>query len=196
MKNSPRLSLALAGALFGFASFTVSSALAAGDGRVEFKNFLPASVGEVVEIDIHPGLMKFAAKLAGKQEPEAAELLSKIQHVRVNVVHLDDSNRADAVAKVAAVRAKLEADGWMRTVSVRDSKKGEDVRIYIQQSSDEAISGIVVTVIENNKQAVFVNVVGDIRAEQLASLGAQFDIKPLRELKPRHLKTETVVEKS
>jgi len=33
----------------------------------------------------------------------------------VNVVHLDDSNRADAVAKVAAVRAKLEADGWMRT---------------------------------------------------------------------------------
>ena len=196
MKNSNRLSLALAGALFGFAAFTAPSARATGDGRVEFKNFLPASVGEVVEIDIHPGLMKFAAKLAGKQEPEAAELLSKIQHVRVNVVHLDDSNRADALAKVAAVRAKLEAEGWMRTVSVRDSKKGEDVRIYIQQSSDEAITGIVVTVIENNKQAVFVNVVGDIRAEQLASLGAQFNIKPLSELKKHELRSDTVVEKS
>lgn len=196
MKNPKCLSLALAGAVLGLVAFTSTSARAAADGRVEFKNFLPASVGEVVEIDIHPGLMKFAAKLASKQEPEAAELLGKIKHVRVNVVHLDDSNRADAVAKVAAVRAKLEADGWMRTVSMRDSKKGEDVRIYIQQSSDEAISGIVVTVIENNKQAVFVNVVGDIRAEQLASLGAQFNIKPLSDLKKHDLNTDTLVEKS
>lgn len=196
MKNSNRLSLALAGALFGFAAFTTTTSRAAGNGRVDFKNFLPAAVGEVVEIDIHPGLMKFAAKLAGKQEPEAAELLSKIQHVKVNVVHLDDTNRADAVAKITAVRAKLEAEGWMRTVSVRDTKKGEDVMIFIQQTSDDAITGVVVTVIENKKQAVFVNVVGDIRAEQLASLGAQFNIKPLRELKKHQLKSETAVEKS
>jgi len=51
-------------------------------------------------------------------------------------------------------------------------------------------------VIENNKQAVFVNVVGDIRAEQLASLGAQFNIKPLSDLKKHELKADTVVEKS
>jgi len=70
MKNPTRLSLALAGALLGLVAFTSTSARAAADGRVEFKNFLPASVGEVAEIDIHPGLMKFAAKLAGEQSPK------------------------------------------------------------------------------------------------------------------------------
>ncbi|MBC7369842.1 MAG: hypothetical protein H7343_24015 [Undibacterium sp.] len=106
MKKSIRLSLALAGALCGVSSFAAASPPAA-SGHVDFKNFIPAATGEVVEVDINPSLLRFAAKLAGKQEPEAAELLHKIQQVRVNVVALDDSNRADALAKIAAVRASL-----------------------------------------------------------------------------------------
>lgn len=195
MKNSIRLSLALAGALSGASAFATTST-AAPSGHVDFKNFLPAAIGEVVEVDINPGLLRFAAKLAGKQEPQAAELLNKIQHVRVNVVDLDDSNRADALAKIAAVRAQLEAAGWQKAVSVRDSKKGEDVMIFIQQTSDDAIAGIVVTVIENKKKAVFVNVVGDIRADQLASIGAQFNIPPLRNLIKEHQKADATAEKS
>lgn len=195
MKNSIRLSLALAGALFGVSVFAATSTPAS-SGHVDFKNFLPAAVGEVVEIDINPSLLRFAAKLAGKQEPEAAELLNKIQQVRVNVVALDETNRADAIAKITAVRAQLEAAGWQKTVSVRDSKKGEDVMIFIQQTSDDAIGGIVVTVIEGKKQAVFVNVVGDIRAEQLASIGAQFNIKPLHKLIKEQKKADPTAEKS
>lgn len=195
MKNPIRLSLALAGALLGVSSFAATSAQSR-SGHVDFKNFIPASVGEVVEVDINPSLMRFAAKLAGKQEPQAAELLNKIQHVRVNVVDLDDSNRDDAFAKIAAVRAQLEAAGWQKTVSVRGSAKGEDVMVYIQQTSDDAITGIVVTVIEGKKQAVFVNVVGDIRAEQLASIGAHFNIKPLRNLIKDDQKAENKEEKS
>jgi hypothetical protein len=195
MKNSIRLSLALAGALLGSSAFAATTATAP-SGHVDFKNFIPAAVGEVVEVDINPGLLRFASKLAGKQEPEAAELIGKIQHVRVNVVDLDDGNRADAIAKIGAVRAQLEAAGWQRTVSVRNSKKGEDVMVFIQQGSDDAIAGIVVTVIENKKQAVFVNIVGDIRADQLASLGAQFNIKPLRNLIKDEQKAEAKEEKS
>lgn len=196
MKNSIRLSLALAGALLGSTAFAANTSTTAVSGHVDFKNFIPAAVGEVVEVDIHPGLLRFASKLAGKQEPEAAELIGKIQHVRVNVVDLDDGNRADAIAKIGAVRVQLEAAGWQRTVSVRNSKKGEDVMVFIQQASDDAIAGIVVTVIENKKQAVFVNIVGDIRADQLASLGAQFNIKPLRNLIKDEQKAEAKAEKS
>lgn len=195
MKNLISLSLALAGALFGASAFA-ATATPAPNGHVDFKNFIPAAVGEVVEIDINPSLLRFAAKLAGKQEPQAAELLNKIQNVRVNVVDLDDSNRADALGRIAAVRAQLEADGWQKTVSVRNSKKGEDVMVFIRQTSDDAIAGIVVTVIENKKQAVFVNVVGDIRADQLASIGAQFNIPPLRNLIKEQQKADTTAEKS
>jgi len=112
------------------------------------------------------------------------------------VVDLDDSNRADALGKIAAVRAQLEADGWQKTVSVRNSKNGEDVMVFIRQTSDDAIAGIVVTVIENKKQAVFVNVVGDIRADQLASIGAQFNIPPLRNLIKEQQKADTTADKS
>lgn len=196
MKNSIRLSLALAGALFSASAFAATSTPAP-SGHVDFKNFLPAAIGEVVEVDINPSLLRFAAKVAGKQEPQAAELLGKIQHVRVNVVDLDDSNRADALGKIAAVRAQLEAAGWQKAVSVRNSKKGEDVAVFIQQAGDDAIAGIVVTVIQNKKQAVFVNVVGDIRADQLASIGAQFNIPPLRNLINKEpQKGEATAEKS
>lgn len=68
--------------------------------------------------------------------------------------------------------------------------------VFIQQTSDDVITGIVITVIEGKKQAVSVNIVGDIRAEQLASIGAQFNIKPLRNLIKERQKADTTAEKS
>ena len=177
MKNILSVSFIAAG--FALAAHGLSAKTASA-GSVDFGSFAATGNGQVVEVKLEPALIKFAAKVAAVKEPEAAELLKNIEQVRVNVVELDETNLADATAKIAAVRTQLESAGWAPTVSVRDPKKGDDVVVYIKTGADDSIEGIVVTVIEDKKQAVFVNVVGNIRPEQLAELGKRFDIDMLK----------------
>src|SRR5882672_12689077 len=94
MKHVIRDSLALA-VLSAFASVGVCADNPP-PGYVDFGKFLPpASGGEFVEVHIKSNLISMVARLAEKSEPEAAELLRGLKLVRVNVIGLDDSNRAD-----------------------------------------------------------------------------------------------------
>ena len=129
-------------------------------------------------------MLKFVAKLAATQEPEAAELLNNLRRVRVNVVGLDESNKAATVARMQEIRASLERLGWEQIVTAREPRSAgaDDVAVYMK-SDENAIQGLIVTVIEHKGNAVFVNVVGNIRAEQLVKLGEKLDIKPLHRLK-------------
>jgi len=188
MKNLIRCSLAAAGLVLASQGFAAKAPSA---GYVDFAAFTPNPDGQLVEVKVDSGLLKFAAKVAAAREPEAAELIRNIESVRVNVVELSATNVADATAKIEGVRSQLEAAGWAPTVKVRDPKKGENVAVYIKSGADDTIEGIVVTVLEDGKQAVFVNVVGNIRPEQLGEIGQRLDIPVL---KRSEVKTTAVAE--
>lgn len=161
------------------------AAYAAGSGTVDFGSFAPAAGKEYVEINLKPALIKFAAKIVAKDDPEAAELLRNIDGVRVHVVGLDESNRATTVTRMNEIRSALAGSGWEQMVTVKqtDEKGGDDVAIFVKTADDEAIAGVVVTVLSNKGEAVLVNIAGNIRAEQIVTVAEKFDIKPLRELK-------------
>lgn len=184
MKN--HLRSALAATTLSLASL-VSAQAATEAGLVDFGQFSAGPKSKFVEVNVQSGLLKFAAKIAASQEPEVAELLKNIRHVRVNVVGLDDTNREATLARVESIRADLASKGWEKIVTAREPKKGgtDDVAIFMK-SNDDTILGLVVTVIEGKGEAVFVNVVGNIRAEDLAKLGEKLDIKPLSKLKLQH----------
>lgn len=180
--NNP-LRSTLAAALLSLACVTSTSA-ADEPGYVDFGKFAAGPDSKFVEVNIQSGLLKFAAKLAASHEPDAAELLKNIRHVRVNVVGLDDTNKASTLARMESIRADLEKKGWEKIVTVHEPKaSGSDDVVVFMKSTDDTIHGIVVTVIESKGNAVFVNVVGNIRAEDLAKLGEKLDIKPLNKLR-------------
>lgn len=155
-------------------------------GWVDFGKFAaPAKGGQFVEVNLNGNLLSLAAKIAEKQEPEVSDLIRNIKAIRVNVVGLDDGNREALGNRMSQVRSELEAKGWERIVTVLE--KGQDIGVYLKHRGEEAIEGVVVTVIENGKQAVFVNVVGDIKPEKLALLAEHFDIEPLKKV-ARHAK--------
>ena len=172
-----------------FRSFTLAlitagfglTARADSPGMVDFGKFTPPGNGsEFVEVQIRSNLLNFAATLVEKDEPDAAKLLRGVQLVRVNVVGLSDANREEMQKRVQTIRQDLEARGWERNVNVQ-GKDGEDVGVYTQTQGGTAIAGIVVTVVDS-EHAVFVNLVGDIRPEQIAALGEKLNIKPLKKL--------------
>ena len=171
--------LSLAAAALAATAFAAEPA----PGYVDFGKLIPADQGTFVEVNVPTGLLKFAATLAAKQEPQAAQLLGNLKHVRVNVVELNDANRQQMLERVKTVRQELQSQGWNQIVTVREQPKGDDVQIFARTGDDAAIQGLVVTVIDNGNEVVLVNVVGEIKPEQLAELANRFDIEPLKKLK-------------
>jgi hypothetical protein len=180
MKCILRASAAVAALIF--ASAAASPAADPTPGYVDFGKIAPSTEGKFVEVNLPEGLLKFASMFASKQEPQAAEVLRNIKHVRVNVVELSDANRSQIIERVKAVRQELETSGWTQIVNVREQPKGDDVQIFAKMHGAEAIEGLVVTVIEDNHEVVLVNIVGDIKPEQIATLAERFNIDPLKKI--------------
>ncbi len=158
-------------------------------GYVDFGKLVPSAEGKFVEVNLSEGLLKFAATICSHEEPQAAEMIRNLKHVRVNVIELNDANRATTIERVKAVRQQLEAQGWAQMVNVREAPKGDDVQIFAKTRGEEAIEGLAVTVIENQHEVVLVNIVGDIKPEQIASLAERFNIEPLKKIGPAKPKT-------
>lgn len=148
-------------------------------GQVDFGHLARGDARrQVVEVNLDSNLISMVARLAASQEPEVATLLKGLRSVRVNVVGVDDSNRAAVAEQMTGIREQLDAGGWNRIVTVREPD--QDVAIHLKARGDEAIEGVTVTVRNGSSEAVFINVVGDILPDQLAELGERFDIEPLR----------------
>jgi hypothetical protein len=178
MKNSFVAALATT-----MASFALSSlgADALPPGQVEFGKFSPpGGDGEFVEVNVGSSLISLAATFLQKEEPDIAQLLSGLKLVHVNVIGVSDENKADLQKRSQSLRQELEGKGWEKIVTAQ--QQGQDVGIYLKTEGKDAVQGLVVMVMDGNKQAVFVNVVGNIKPEQLATLGDRLHIDPLKKI--------------
>lgn len=147
-------------------------------GLVTFGQFTKPTNGELVEINLNGDTIAMALQLAGQGQPDFADALAGLQAVRVSVIGLDDQNRENVINRMRAVRGELESGGWQRIVSVQDKK--EDVGIYLKSKGREAIQGVVVTVTDGRKEAVFVNVAGELKMEKLMALGEKLNIGAIK----------------
>jgi len=155
----------------------------AAPGYVDVGKFKPTEGCQFVEVNLNAQLLKFASVFVDKEEPAIAALIRTIQHVRVNVVGYDESTRAETTDRVEGVRRELESQGWTQTVTVKQSEDAENVAVYLKMAADDSVDGVVVTVINPNKrEVVFVNLVGNIKPEQIALIGKCLNIDPLAKL--------------
>ncbi len=151
-------------------------------GQVDFGKFTPpGDGGQFVEIQINSNLLSLAAQVVEKQQPDAAKLLRSVQLVHVNVIGLTDENRAELEKRVRQIRHDLDAAGWDHNVAVQD-KDGKDVGVYTKTRGGEALAGLAVTVVDPKNTVVLINIVGDIRPEQVAALGEKLNIGPLKDV--------------
>ena len=178
MKKSFPLILGLAFAL----SLTAASAQPASQspGYVDFGELAPSEEGEFVEVNIKQNLINMVAKLTERDEPEVTHVLRNLESVRVNVVSLNDDNRSQLVDKVRSIRSQLDGKGWERIVTVKDG--AEDIGIYTLIRGEEAFEGIVITVIDGDNEAVLVNIVGNIKPEEIAMVGERLNLDPLKQI--------------
>lgn len=150
-------------------------------GYVDFGNLEKFETGEeVTEVIIEEHLLRMVAKMAGKNEPELESVLKGIKLIKVNSFGVTEANYEKLVSLVKDVDKKLMSAGWDRIVKTRS--KDEVVNVFIRTSSEEKIEGLVVTSIERNSEATFVNIVGDIDLETIGELSDKFDIPSIGDL--------------
>ena len=179
MKRQIRYALGLA--VLSVIINTTSYAQNKSPGYVDFGKFSPPTAGgEFVEVHIKNNLISMVARLVEKEEPDVAELLRGLQLVRVNVIGLDDGNRAEMETRVKKIRDELDAQGWERVVTAQ--KKDEDVGVYLKTRGEEAVEGVVVTVLDGKREAVLINIVGNIKPEKIALIGERLNIDPLKKI--------------
>lgn len=151
-------------------------------GEVDFGQITkPGNGGDYVEINVTHNLAALAAQLVEKQQPDAAKILRNVERVHVNVVGVTDENRDELKKRIREIRNRVQKQGWESVVTVQ-KQSGEDVGIYVKTRGDEAVEGIVITVFDGKKEAVLVNIVGDIKPDQIAALGEALHIDPLKKL--------------
>ena len=147
-------------------------------GLVDFGKFTKPANGELVEINLSSDMIAMALQLVGKGQPDVTEALGGLHSIRVSVVGLDDQNREEVTARIKAVRGELDTKGWQPVVNVQEKK--EDVGIYLKTRGKEAIEGLVITVLDGRKEAVFINIVGDIKMDKIGALGDKLNLDVLK----------------
>jgi hypothetical protein len=165
------------------ASLLFNSPLGAADsppGLVDFGKFSKPTNGELVEINLSSDTIAMALQVAGKGQPDLADVLGGLHSIRVNVVGLDDQNRDEMTARMRALRGELDKLGWQPIVSVQE--KRQEVGIYLKSRGREAVEGVVVMVLDGRKEAVFINVVGDLKLEKIAALGEKLNLDALKKI--------------
>jgi hypothetical protein len=145
----------------GYVDFSILTAIAATEPTLEFSLKAPL----IILITI----------LISNQDNEAADFISKLIRVTVNVFESDDIDVDEVASPMSAMAEDLDSAGWDRVVRVREDENHVDIYFRLVSNAD-VIYGIVIMVAEP-REKVLVNIVGDISA-----LGRRFEFDELVDL--------------
>ena len=155
--------------IFGLGVLIASgSVLAKSAGHIDFADLSEFYGEPKVEINLSSALIGMVSSLSKKEDPEVAELLSKLEFIKVRVYNLESGNANKAFETVDSVTGLLRKDNWAPIVSVNEPN--EKVRIFTKLT-DDIVDGLVVMVVDNNGgEAVFINIVGEIDPSQVSKV--------------------------
>lgn len=133
-----------------------------------------------VEIDLGPEMMRFFGEATkGAQAPTGLE---GITNVRVRVYEgVTQGGETEVLKFIDDTSRTLERDGWRSVVRVNED--GERVRIFMKIAASGAnegsIEGLTIMVVDGggDNEAVFINVAGAIRPEQLGQVASRFGME-------------------
>ncbi|MSR10411.1 MAG: DUF4252 domain-containing protein [Gammaproteobacteria bacterium] len=130
-----------------------------------------------VEMSLKTPLLNMITNLIRNEDVEAADFISKLLRVTVNVFESSSIDIDEVAGSMTAIAEDLDNQGWERVVRVREDQSHVD--IYFRLSDDtQIIHGIAIMVAESS-ETVMVNIVGDISTDDLSALGRRFDIDEL-----------------
>jgi hypothetical protein len=157
------------------------SALSAQEAKLKIGHLdkLAAKADETVDINLDASLLQTAAKFFSSNKPEEAKVKDLIAGLKGIYVRSFEFNSDGAYTSedINAIRAQLQAPGWVRMVGVQSKRDRESVEVFTL-SQGEKFGGLAIIAAEPRELTV-VNIVGVIDLEKLSRLEGQFGIPKL-----------------
>lgn len=153
-------------------------------GYAEFDASGPLAANREIGLSFGP-LPLALARLVLDDEPEIKSALRELRGVRVEVYDaIHDGERVER--QLHTIQAGLLDDGWVALASIRDDDSR--VTVLLRPDTDgEGNRGLAVMVQEPD-ELVLVNLIGNVRLDQLASYMAELDVNvPGIDIDPRQL---------
>ncbi len=147
-------------------------------GYVDFSELSRiANIEPSVEISLKGPLLKMITNLIRNEDEEAANFISKLLRVTVEVFESSAIDVDEISASMNAIAEDLDAKGWDRVVRIREDSDHVDMYFRLSEDAD-IIHGIAIMVAEPGDTVLF-NIVGDISTDDISALGRRFDIDEL-----------------
>lgn len=137
-------------------------------GYVQFDAPKQSGLKTDTAISLGPRLLKFAARHVD-DDPQTKALLQSLEGVRVSVYRVSESVDHDTLRdEVGIATAKAFDERWSPIVRVVE----DDSRVHVfVKEQDGVLLGIAVVAVDH-EELVFVNVMGEIAAENLSALSS------------------------
>lgn len=151
--------------LIAFVLFAGRLAAADHPGSVDFGSFAEFGSETVVDVRIGGWLMGLVREAA--EDEDDLDVLRTVKEVQIRVVEVDDQELGQLRDRANDFMGQLSADGWEEMVTVN----GEDDYVRIVVKGDESsLDGVTIIALGDDDEAVFVNIIGSIKPEQIAQL--------------------------
>ena len=142
-------------------------------GYVDFAPLEKITQEAKVEVNLKSPMLGLVSKFMGQEDPELRAMLANLKLVRVRVYDLTPEIEKEFLAAGSETTKRLDKAGWERVVRVRED--GDRVDVYFKPSAKaEWIEGVLIIAVDS--EAAFVNIVGQIRPEDVGKIGEHFDI--------------------
>jgi hypothetical protein len=135
-----------------------------------------------VEVLLEKPLIDMVKMFAAGDDPELADMLSKLMQIRAQVFRIDPDKLTAIEKRTDEVSAKLESMGWSRIIKVNKRAEGDQTYVYLKMKDNKVQGFALMNVDANEDKASFVNIVGEVDPEQLGKLQHKFNVEGLDSL--------------
>jgi hypothetical protein len=147
-------------------------------GYIDFQamEFFGAEYAKI-EVNLNENMIKLVAQFVKDEDRDLYEMLIGLKLVRVEVYELTLEIEEKFINESSRAVKALDDGDWERIVRVREDD--QRAYVYVKPSDNyDWIQGVVVLAMEDD-EAVFVNIVGDIKPEDISRLGDHFGVEEL-----------------
>ena len=142
------------------------------DGFADLDSLGIADTDRVMSLSLGPAVLRFAASHIDDDEPEVRDLLRSLDGIRIRIYEVDgDASRV--AGRMERMSTKLQADGWEPVMLVRQE---DETAFMLLRMDGEQILGMTVMVMEDDAEAVIVNLMGDIHPDMFGDVMVALDV--------------------